>query len=558
MHSPARLSDVAVLTLLAACAGPGRNRGAVRVEVAPAILNLVIGSSQQLTVTVYDGGGSAIPGAAVLFTSSDTLVATVSPSGLVRAVATGAAALSMISGPAMAAVPIAVTAVPDQIHVTPAVLNLVLGAARRLGVVVLDADGQAIPGAPLTISSGDTTVAQTDGTGLVRGVGIGTGSITVRSNPASSTIVVTVVRPASLEVAPDTALLQGSQTLRLTAQALGVDGSVLPDAPVAYESRDPSIVRVGPDGVVSASGVGTAYVLATSGSVCDSARVTAVTARLPIGGRPFGAAISSAGVAYVTQSDSASVARLDLPTRAVVGGLVAGLRPSSVAVSQAGDRIYVGNQDDGSVTVIDAATNAVLASLDFAGSVTAVGVGADTLLFVAAGGWIHLIRVPALLRADSIAVPFVANALAIAGTRLYANATHNGTVAEIDIATRQVVRTLAMGGVPQEIVVAPDRNELYIANETGELQIWDLGHNTLVGTVPLRGGGGFGLAQNPANGLLYVSTGYYGNRVHVVDPLARTVVRVVYTGGVPRRIRFAASGNVGIVTNEAGWVDVIR
>lgn len=59
-------------------------------------------------------------------------------------------------------------------------------------------------------------------------------------------------------------------------------------------------------------------------------------------------------------------------------------------------------------------------------------------------------------------------------------------------------------------------------------------------------------------GLLYVSTSYYGSRVHVVDPATRTVVRIIDTGGVPRRIAFMSSGEVGIVANEGGWVDFIN
>jgi hypothetical protein len=46
--------------------------------------------------------------------------------------------------------------------------------------------------------------------------------------------------------------------------------------------------------------------------------------------------------------------------------------------------------------------------------------------------------------------------------------------------------------------------------------------------------------------------------VHVIDPAARRLVRVIHTGGTPRRIGFLPGGNLGIVANEFGWVDFIR
>jgi DNA-binding beta-propeller fold protein YncE len=69
---------------------------------------------------------------------------------------------------------------------------------------------------------------------------------------------------------------------------------------------------------------------------------------------------------------------------------------------------------------------------------------------------------------------------------------------------------------------------------------------------------GFGLARNPANGRLYVSTSYFGRAVHEIDPVTRTIVRTIATDGSPRRIAFDATGSLALVTNESGWIDVIR
>jgi hypothetical protein len=40
--------------------------------------------------------------------------------------------------------------------------------------------------------------------------------------------------------------------------------------------------------------------------------------------------------------------------------------------------------------------------------------------------------------------------------------------------------------------------------------------------------------------------------------VTRSLVRVIRTGGAPRRIASTPAGNLGIVANEGGWVDFIR
>lgn len=458
--------------------------------------------------------------------------------------------------------PTEVVAVPYEIRVTPQSLSMIRDSTHELGVVVLDAAGAPIPTAPLVFSTSDSNVARVSASGRVSAVGAGTATLTVRSAPASASIVVVVtnpVPPASIEISPSTAVLPGSVQVQLTAVARDSAGDVIDGAPITFSSRAPTIVSVSATGLVSRVGVGTTYVIATSGPVSDSALVTAVIERLSVGGFPFGVAVSAAGVGFVTRASVNAVARFDLPSPVMTGSVAAGSFPTSVAFSLTGDRAYVGNQFDASVHVIDVAAGADVDSARINGTVLAVATSGDTLLVVGTdAGQVYVVELPSLALIDSVAVPGYVNAMALRGWLLYASSPTVGVVTEIDLAARQVARSLPVGGTPQGLAVSTDGNSLYVANESGNLEIWNLVANTLVANVPLAGGGGFGLARNPANGLLYVSTSYFGRRVHVIDPITRTVVRVIMTGGVPRRIGFAPSGNVGIVANEDGWVDFIN
>jgi len=453
--------------------------------------------------------------------------------------------------------PVELAPVPDAIELTPITIRLVVGASEQLVAVVRDTAGDEIASADVTFSSNDTTVARVSPAGLVSGAAVGAAVITARNAPASATAVVTVQDPAALLAGPDTVLALYA-SLQLAPVVLDDVGDPIPDPPVTYVSRDPALVSVTSTGVATALEVGTAWVVMSIGTLRDSLRVTSLVARVRIAGRLIGAAVSAAGTAFVTNGSNATVARFALPATSVSGTIAAGTLPSSVAFNGAGDRAYVGNQDAGTVSIVDVATNGVVATAAFGSAVLATAVApGDTLLLVATDVRLYWLRLADLAITDTLDVSPYSNALLIRDTLLYASIPGGGVVLEIDIPSAQIVRTFAVGGVPQGLVLPPG-NELYIANEAGYVQIWDLLTNTQVDTVRLPGGGGFGLARNPDNGLLFVSTGYYSSDVHVINPATRSLMRVVHTGGTPRRIGFMPGGNLGIVANEGGWVDFIR
>ena len=442
---------------------------------------------------------------------------------------------------------------------TPVFTSLAIGGTQQLQATVYDASDSVLAAA-VTFHSNDTTVATVSASGLVTAVASGTTFIRVASGSASATVVVNVSGAATIVVQPDTVLLTGSQTLQLAAVARDLLGNVLPSAPVIFISRDVTIVTASATGVLTRTGVGTAYVVVASGTARDSALVTALIARVTTGGTPFGVgAISSSG-AYVTLDAADSVQRLSLSTPAAAGRVGVGALPTSIAINHAGTIAYVGNQGSSSVSVISTSTNAVTGTIPITGTVLTVLVTpGDSLLLVASdAGRLYIVRLSTSAVVDSVPVP-IANALVMRGdTTVFASEQFTGGVAEINLRTRTVVRTLNAGGVPQGVLVASNGTTLYLANEIGQLQIWNLTTGTMSGHVNLPGGGGFALAQDPTTGLLYVSTSYYGSRVHVIDPATQRIVRVIMTGGTPRRIAFAPDGSVGIVANEGGWIDYIK
>jgi len=368
-----------------------------------------------------------------------------------------------------------------------------------------------------------------------------------------------------LELAPRSVLLFEGDTLRLTAQVFDTLGNALPQAGVTFESRDTTLVRTAPreggrgtrlTGVLS----GSTYVVARSGSARDSALVTVVITRSAVAGVPFGAAISPSGAAYVTLPWANRLARATLPNTSFLSDVSLGDLPSDVQFNRVGTRAYVSDQYSQSIAVVDVTTGSWVDTIPVTGDAFKVLVApGDSILWVTTNAdSVYAIRLATHAVVARLATGAAANGFAARDSMVWVSTRAGGTVLEVNAKTYTINRTFVIGGYPQELIVPPHGDQLYIANEAGSVQTLDLASGTVVSTIPLPGGGGFAMARNPANGLLYVSTGYFSSTVWVIDPATPTIVRRIITGGVPRRIAFNAAGTVGIVANEANWVDFIR
>lgn len=286
-------------------------------------------------------------------------------------------------------------------------------------------------------------------------------------------------------------------------------------------------------------------------------------------GTPFAVAISSAGVTYVTQAHAAAAARADLPVTSFSASFLVGDLPSQVRISPDGRTAYVGNQDAGTITYVDVATNQAVATASVpAGSILTIGLSPDGQ------------RLYALTDYYGVYVIDVTNGTVVdhingAGTILagvafhpfspcmYVAARDEGRVSTVDLRTDHIVRTLAVTGARiQNVAVSRDGGTLFATDiERSKLLAWDLPSAAVtpleyaVGTPQSRNA--FDVAVTPDNAQVYVSTLADG-KVFVFDRVTGALLRTVATGGSPRYVAFDASGTTGVIPNELGWVDFVR
>ncbi len=167
------------------------------------------------------------------------------------------------------------------LQLLPDSLVLDAGATAAFTAVVRDSGGAVLPGRALVWSSSDAAVAAVDSAGGVRAVAGGTAQVTARLGALSASATVRVrPGPASLQVQPDSLVLDVDGTERLTAVVRDASGAVLPGPAPAWSSADPAVATVDANGNVRGVAPGTVRVTATLGALSAHATVR-VRGRFP-------------------------------------------------------------------------------------------------------------------------------------------------------------------------------------------------------------------------------------------------------------------------------------
>lgn len=174
---------------------------AASTEITPAATSVELGDSTQLGAVAKDAGGVVLPGRPIAWTSLNGSVATVSGTGMVRAIGVGGVgivATASGSGGTPVSDTAIVTVVPrpvDSVEVVPNRASLLVGEQQQLSATLRDRFGNVLTGRTVTWSSSDANIASIDAnTGLVTSGASGTATITALSEGVSGTGEVLVSR----------------------------------------------------------------------------------------------------------------------------------------------------------------------------------------------------------------------------------------------------------------------------------------------------------------------------------------------------------------------------
>ncbi|HXQ69359.1 MAG TPA: beta-propeller fold lactonase family protein [Pyrinomonadaceae bacterium] len=227
---------------------------------------------------------------------------------------------------------------------------------------------------------------------------------------------------------------------------------------------------------------------------------------------------------YVANGIAQSVSVIDPATNTIVATITLGATPNAIAVTPNGNFAYTANANN-TVSVISAATNSV---------VTTVAVGASpTGIAITPNG----------------AFAYVANSGA-------------NSVSVINTATDTVTATIPGVANPSQIAISASGDFVYVTGNDGDLAGFvtkiDTATNMVAATVLLPDSPGLaGIAITPNGARAYV-TNANGFDVFVIDTATNTLFTTVTVGSFPRRVDITPNGAFAYVCNGNDTVSVIN
>lgn len=216
-------------------------------------------------------------------------------------------------------------------------------------------------------------------------------------------------------------------------------------------------------------------------------------------------------------------------------------QPASSTPAPPGELVYVTNEDSRNLTVIDAATDSVVATIEVGTRPRGVKVSHDgKAVFVALSG---SPKCPPTMPDEEC-------------DKLKKDPTQDG-VAVVDVATRTRVKTLPAGSDPETFDVSQDDKTLFVSNEdAGVATIVDIASGTVASSVKV-GKEPEGVTLQPDGKVVWV-TGETDHNIVGFTTDSGKVVANIDVGKRPRSVAFTHDGRKAYVTNEvSGTVSVI-
>ena len=262
----------------------------VTLEVTPPTRSIARGTTQQFSATgTYGNSQKKDLTGSVMWSSSNTKVATISATGLASSVAPGSTTITARWGKISGSTTLTVTAATlVSIGVTPANPSIAKGSTQQLAAtgIFTDSSKQDLTGSVMW-SSSNTKVATISAAGLATAAGPGSTTITAGWGKisGSTTLTMTAATLESMEVTPAKPSIAKGSTQQFIATGIFTDSSKQDlTGSVTWSSSNPKVATIsnapGSSGLATATSAGTTTISGTSGSISGSASLTVTPAKL--------------------------------------------------------------------------------------------------------------------------------------------------------------------------------------------------------------------------------------------------------------------------------------
>jgi uncharacterized protein YjdB len=365
--------------------------------------SLAVGHSAQATATTRDAYGNVIT-RPITWSSSNTGVATVSSTGVITAVAGGAADIIATSdgksgwATIRIVTPVATVAA---VGVTLSASSLLIGQTTQGYATAYDGNGNVVSGRPATWASSNAAVATVSSAGIVTAVSAGSAviSATIDTKVGQATVMVSQTPVASVTVTLSAPSVSIGQTTQANATTRDASGNTLTGRPVAWTSSNTSVATVDSTGLVRSVAAGTANITATSEG--KSGQATLTVNQVPVASVTVSPSSASLTVGQTTQLTATA---RDANNNVLTGRSVtwSSSNPSIASVNSSG---LVTANGPGSATIVassegkaGSAAVAVASSVQASGSASISGSVSDPSTGAVGGGVVEVLSGPTVIQ----------------------------------------------------------------------------------------------------------------------------------------------------------------
>ncbi len=236
-----------------------------------------------------------------------------------------------------------------------------------------------------------------------------------------------------------------------------------------------------------------------------------ITARplavIDVGAHPAHVVADAAGQrAFVTNAEDDTVTVVDIVNRKAIGTIKVGDYPHGLRISPDGRSIYVANVQDGTVSVIDTRSLSEIARVKVGTTPVQVGFTPD-------------------------------------GNRVYVSLREENKVAVIDTVKREVIAHIDVGRSPIQVYATPDGRLLYVANQgtanqpDDKVSVIDVTSGAVIKTIQTDAGAHGVVVSN--DGAFVFVTNIVDNTVSEIAVATQSVVRTHRVGKGPNGITFS-------------------
>jgi YVTN family beta-propeller protein len=273
---------------------------------------------------------------------------------------------------------------------------------------------------------------------------------------------------------------------------------------------------------------------------------------VPVGREPVSLAVNTTtGKAYIANGGDGTVSVLDGRSDAVIATVAIGNRPYSIAVNSVTGKVYATHTYDDRLSILDGATNAATSLKTGSTDLITIDPDTDTIYLLGYEGGTVLAIDGAKQSIRKLETGMHAWGITVDGKTgtVYVARVGNAAVASLSKGSTTAVDFPA-GAIPSSIAVDSKANKLYVADYgDNSVTVIDAGTGRKAATIEV-GRHPKGIAFDPVRNLVYTANAG-GDTVTVIDATNNTVLATLPAGKSPYALAVVPGSNKLYVADES-------